>query len=126
MLLFQVQIIAFCILRPIAKAKLPGCDDLCIVASDSGDLWIVNQAAQAKDLKAMELFGLNTGSFVLKAAGWAENSLHSSSLSIAKYEKYVQTHVRQVAYLRYCSERYQPVCELNQVFSKANWTRTIS
>jgi hypothetical protein len=106
MLLFQVQIIAFCILRPIAKAKLPGCDDLCIVASDSGDLWIVNQAAQAKDLKAMELFGLNT-------AGWAENSLHSSSLSIAKYEKYVQTHVRQVAYLRYCSERYQPVCESN-------------
>lgn len=95
---------AFCTFRPIAKAKLPGFDDLCIVASDSGDLWIVNQAAQAKDLKAMELFGLNTGSFVLKAAGWAENSLHSSSLSIAKYEKYVQTHVRKVAYFRYCSE----------------------
>ena len=49
--------------------KVASLDGVFVVATDSYELWLVNQSAKAIDLGAMELFGLSTGTFVQKAAG---------------------------------------------------------
>ena len=57
--------------RVIGQSTIVGIDKVGIVATDTYELWLLNDTDELIELDACELFGFGMGAYVAKAAGCA-------------------------------------------------------
>lgn len=90
------ELLLLCVVfpRPVAKGKMCAQEDVWLVATDQGELWLLNTSNEERSIGPAELFGFNVGSFADKPTGLAATFVCNVLLGVDCCELCSQLRVR--------------------------------